>query len=110
MTTTSMNLEENLAGALCYVLGWLTGIIFLVLEKENRFVRFHAMQSLVTFLALFVISITVGMIPLIGWIISILLTPVGVILWLILMYKAYQGEMYKLPVIGDFVEKQLETK
>lgn len=105
-----MNLEENLAGALCYVLGWVTGIIFLVLEKENRFVRFHAMQSLVTFLALFAISIIVGMIPFIGWIISILLTPVGVILWLILMYKAYQGEMYKLPVIGDFAEKQLETK
>ncbi len=58
------------------------------------------MQSLVTFLALFAISITVGMIPLIGWIVSIRLTPVGVILWLILIYKAYQGEIFRILKIG----------
>ncbi len=106
-TKTALGLDENIAGLLCYVLGWITGIVFLVLEKENKFVRFHAMQSLATFLALFVISIVVGWIPFIGWIVSILITPFGLILWLLLMYKAYRGERFKLPIAGDFAEKQI---
>ena len=104
---TSLGLEENIAGLLCYVLGWVTGIVFLVLEKENKFVRFHAMQSLVTFLGLFVIAIVAGFIPFIGWIISILIAPLGLILWLLLMYKAFKGERFKLPIVGDFAEKQI---
>lgn len=52
---TALGIDENIEGLLCYVLGFLTGILFLVLEKDNKFVRFHAMQSIVTFLALFVI-------------------------------------------------------
>lgn len=104
---TALGVQENIAGLLCYVAGFITGIVFLVLEKENKFVRFHAMQSLVTFLALFVISIVGGFIPLVGWLISLLITPVGLVLWILLMYKAYQGQKFKLPVIGDFAEKQL---
>lgn len=101
MEKTSMGLEENIAGLLCYVLGWVTGIVFLVLEKENKFVRFHAMQSLVTFLPL-------SLIASIGWVISSLVGILALILWLILMFKAYQGEMYKLPIVGDFAEKQVK--
>lgn len=104
---TSLGLEENIEGLLCYVLGWVTGILFLVLEKENKFVRFHAMQSLVTFLGLFVIAVVIGWVPFIGWIISILIAPLGLILWLLLMYKAFKGERFKLPVVGDFAEKQI---
>ena len=104
MTKTSMGLEENIAGLLCYVLGWLTGIVFWVLEKENKFVRFHAMQSIATFLPLMVIVWVIGLIPFIGWAISPLIGLLALILWLILMFKAYQGEMYKLPVVGDFAE------
>jgi len=88
-------------------LGFITGIVFLVLEKENKFVRFHAIQSLATFLPLFVISIVIGWIPFIGVIISILIIPLGLILWLLLMYKAYKGERFKLPVVGYFAEKQI---
>ncbi|MCL0102682.1 DUF4870 domain-containing protein [Dehalococcoidia bacterium] len=104
---TALGLDENIAGLLCYVLGWITGIIFLVLEKENKFVRFHAMQSLATFLALFAISMVSGWIPVIGWIISVLIAPLGFILWILLMYKAYKGERFKLPIAGDFAEKQI---
>ena len=104
---TTLGLDENITGLLCYVLGWVTGIVFLVLEKENKFVRFHAVQSLATFLALFVISIVVGMIPFIGWIISILIAPLGVILWILLMYKAFKGEKFKLPIVGNFAEEQI---
>ncbi len=99
-----MGLEENIAGLLCYVLGWLTGIVFLVLEKENKFVRFHAIQSLATFLPLSIIAWVIGLIPFIGWVISSLIWILTLILWLILMFKAYKGEMYKLPVVGDFAE------
>lgn len=106
-TKTSMGLDENIEGLLCYVLGFITGIVFLVLEKENKFVRFHAMQSLTTFLALFVISVVIGWIPFIGVIISPLIGILGLILWLLLMYKAFKGERFKLPVVGDFAEKQI---
>ena len=103
-----MNLEENVAGFLCYVLGWVTGIVFLVLEKENKFVRFHAMQSLVAFLPLSVIALVFSFVPFIGGVISSLIWIIELILWLILMFKAYKGEMYKLPVVGDFAEDHIK--
>lgn len=96
--------NKNLMGAGAYLLGFVSGIVLLIIEKESKFVRFHAMQSTVTFGLLFIL----GLIPVIGWIAGILIAPVSLILWLVLMYKAYSGEMYKLPVIGDFAEKQLE--
>ena len=105
---TALGIDENIEGLLCYVLGFITGILFLVLEKDNKFIRFHAMQSIVTFLALFVILMVIGIIPFLGWILSGLIGLVGIILWLLLMFKAYQGEKYKLPIAGDFAEKQLQ--
>ena len=105
---TALGIDENIEGLLCYVLGFITGILFLVLEKDNKFIRFHAMQSIAVFLALFVISVVLGFIPVLGWIVSELIGIVGIILWLLLMLKAYQGEMYKLPIAGDFAEKQIK--
>lgn len=104
---TVLGVTENLEGLLCYVLGWVSGLVFLLIEQKNAFVRFHAMQSLVTFLALFVASLVVGFIPVLGILVSLLLWPLGLVLWIILMVKAYKGERYKLPVVGDFVEQQL---
>jgi len=98
---TSMGLDKNVAGALCYAFGWITGLIFLVMEKKSSFVRFHAMQSIVTFLVIQVFSF----IPLL----NLIVFPVSLILWIFLMFKAYQGEKYKLPVIGDFAEKQAQN-
>jgi uncharacterized membrane protein len=95
-------LPKNTAAALSYVLGWLTGIVFLLIEKDP-FVRFHAMQSIITFVLLTILA----MVPVVGWILSPLVMIVGFILWLVLIYKAYQGEEFKLPVIGDFAKKQL---
>lgn len=99
---TTTGLPKNTAAALSYVLGWLTGIVFLLLEKD-AFVRFHAMQSIITFGVLTLLSF----VPVIGWILSPLIMIVGFILWLVLIYKAYQGEEFALPVIGDFAKKQL---
>ena len=104
---TSTGLEQNVAGLLCYLVGWVTGLIFLLIEKENRFVRFHAMQSIVVFGALTVASIILSFIPFIGWIIGWLLGLLGLALWIVLMVKAYQNQMYKLPVAGDFAERHI---
>lgn len=99
--------NENMMGAVSYLLGFVTGIIMLLLEKQSKFVRFHAMQSTILFGGVFVINIALGFIPLLGWLAGILLSFVTFILWIVCMWKAFQGEMYKVPYVGDLAEKQL---
>jgi uncharacterized membrane protein len=103
---SSTGLEANLAAMLCYAIGWVTGLIFFVLEKDSRFVKFHAMQSIIVSLALSVVWYTLLMIPFIGWILSFILFPAGVVLWILLMVKAYNGEKFKMPLAGDIAEQQ----
>lgn len=100
---TGTGLPVNTAAALSYVFGWLSGIVLFLIEKDS-YVRFHAMQSIITFGLLSVAM----MVPVIGWVISPLLMILAFVLWIILIIKAYQGEKYKLPVVGDFAEKQAE--
>ena len=101
---TSLGMQANVAALLCYLLWFITGIIFYILEKENKFVRFHAMQSIVTFGFFFVLSIILGFMPFINFLI-IFVWIIEMILWVILMVKAYQGEHFKLPVAGDIAEQ-----
>jgi|BarGraNGADG00212_1021973.scaffolds.fasta_scaffold06186_2 uncharacterized membrane protein len=112
--TTASGLAQNVAGALAYLLGPITGIIFLVVEKENRFVRFHAMQSTVLSIAWIIVSVCLSFftaVPVLGWIVGLLTSLVlglaGFILWLVLMWKAFQGEEWELPIVGPFARKQL---
>jgi len=96
MNKTSIGLNENVAGLLCYLLGWVTGLIFILIEQENKFVRFHAMQSI----------LVGGIATLLSWI-PVLNVIVGIayfILWIVLMVKAYQGQKYMLPWIGNLAE------
>ena len=104
---TSSGLEENIAGLLCYLVWPITGIIFLILEKENRFIRFHALQSIITILLLGIMNYVFSAVPFIGWMISSLLSLLTVALWVVLMIKAYQKETFKLPIIGDIAEQQV---
>jgi uncharacterized membrane protein len=104
----STGLQPNLAGLLCYLAGFVTGIIFLIIEKDNKFVRFHAMQSIFVFGGLFVLNIVLSFIPFIGWILIPFVGIAGLIFWILLMFKAYNGETYKLPIVGDMAEKQLQ--
>ncbi len=104
-TTTKGN--ENLMGAASYLLGFVTGIIFLVVEKQSKFVRFHAMQSTILFGGIFIVNIALGFIPILGWLVGLLLSLAAFILWILCMWKAFQGEMYKVPYVGDIAEKQL---
>lgn len=96
-------LPKNTAAALCYLLGWVTGIVFLLVEKEDKFVRFHAMQSVITFGILTIASF----LPLIGWILSPFIMIIGFVLWLVLIIKAYQGEEFELPVVGKLARQWL---
>ena len=106
--TTAAGLDANLAGALAYAVGWVTGLAFYFLEPENRFVRFHALQSIIVFGGLSLAWMVALSIPFLGWIVAFLvIPPVSALLWLFLMYKAYQGERYKLPMVGDMVEQRL---
>jgi len=107
---TSLGMDENIEAALTYFLGFLTGILFFILEKDSKFVKFHAMQSIAIFIALFVINMVLGIILAItiaGLMLLPLIYLIEVILWIFLMYKAYKGEKFKLPVVGDFAEKQV---
>jgi len=105
MAKTSMELDENVAGLLCYILGWISGLVFFLIEKKNKFVRFHALQSIIVFGVLTLASIVLGWIPFIGWVISTIISVLAIVLWIILMIKAYQGEKFKLPWAGDLAEK-----
>jgi uncharacterized membrane protein len=100
-------LKKTTSGALAYVLGPITGIIFLVIDKDP-FVRFHAMQSTVVFIVLFVLQWILG-ITIILFPLSALIGIVSFILWLILIYKAWQGEQWEVPVLGK-VAKNLLNK
>jgi uncharacterized membrane protein len=125
MTKTSMNLEENIASMLCYIGAWITGIIFIAMEKENKTVRFHAWQSFLTFLPLTIVA------PIIGWIgapkwtggwyygnfdpgitaliwLSWIIYLMIFVLWLIFIIMAVQNKKFKLPIIGNIAEKQAQ--
>ncbi len=106
-TKTNVGLEPNVASLLCYLFGWVTGIIFFILEKENKLVRFHALQSIIVFGALTIAGALLDWIPFIGSFFSAVIGILAFILWIVLMIKAYQGEKYKIPWAGDFAEKQV---
>jgi len=108
--TTSIGMQPNLAALLCYVpyVGIIIAIVFFILEKENKFVRFYAMQSIILFATLFVLHallFPLALVPYIGFIAGYAIFAIGVILSIVLMVKAYQGEYFKLPIAGDIAEK-----
>ncbi len=99
---TSTGMKANLAALLCYIpfIALIAAIVFLIIEKENKFVRFHALQSIFLSAVLFILSI----IPFVNLLMVVIL-PLSLILYIILMIKSYQGEKMKLPGVGDLAEK-----
>jgi len=117
--TASAGLSDNAAGAICYLFGFITGILFLVLAPYNqsRNVRFNAFQSIFLNIAWFVLWIAVAIvsavlihIPFLGPVVSFLLwgcLSIGaLVIWLYMMFKTYNGEKIVLPIIGPMAEKQ----
>jgi uncharacterized membrane protein len=109
---TQSGLSENVAGLLCYVLGWITGLIFFLTDKRP-FVRFHAAQSIVVFGGLMIIRIVLSMLFIssrlagfsMGFGLLTLVGLLGVALWILLMVKAYQGEKFRIPVAADLADQ-----
>lgn len=119
----SLNLDPKVARVLCYVLGWITGLIFYFVEKEDPYIRFHAVQSIVTFGAITILMIGLSVIsfifmvafgflgflmPLVSGLFGLINLIIGigtVVIWILCMVKAYQEEDFKLPIVGDTAEK-----
>jgi uncharacterized membrane protein len=108
-TGTSTGLSPNIAGLLCYIAGWVSGIIFFVLEQKSKFVRFHAAQSIVAFGTITVAGIILGLIPVVGHAFSTIIGIIGFIVWIIMIVKASSGEWYKLPWAGDVAESMVAS-
>ncbi|HEY0762400.1 MAG TPA: DUF4870 domain-containing protein [Pyrinomonadaceae bacterium] len=121
---SSTGLDENIAALLSYVFGWVSGLIFFLIEKDSRLVRFHAMQSLLLQVVFVVLAIVIWVIVfvlviiasqvsgLLSTLVSIVATLIWIVLilgivvaWIMCLIKAYQSQYFKLPVIGNFAEK-----
>lgn len=102
---TAMGMKARTAGLLCYLFGWVGGLVFFLLERDSRFVRFHAVQSILFF----------GTVSILGWVCSFfpyalvglggVVGLIGFIGWIVLMVAAHRGRYYKLPVFGDLAEQ-----
>lgn len=109
---STMDIQPNLAALLSYLFGAIGGLIFFLMEKKNRYVRFHAMQSILVTAGVIVVDIVLAVldrIPVINFVSACIVSPIfglGVLaLWIFLMVQAFQGKMFKLPVIGDYAER-----
>ena len=109
-SASTAGLTDNIAGMLAYVT-IIPAIVFLLLEpyNRNRFIRFHSFQCIFLCIVLVVIHVVLLAVPIIGWAISIFVNLGALVLWIVLLLKAYQGQKFKLPVIGDLAEKQANT-
>lgn len=112
---SSTGLEPNVAALLAYLFGWVGGLVFFLIEKDNMYVRFHAMQSIllsglwvaliiVAQILIVILAIISSALAIIGTLLYIVVGLGGLGIWILMMVKAYQGEAYKLPFIGDIAE------
>ncbi len=105
MANTSTGLDEKIAGMLAYIVTWPSGIIFLILEPNNKYIRFHALQSILVFGALMVVGFIFGWMGTFGLIIRILISITAFVIWIILLVKSSQGQKYKVIWAGPLAEK-----
>jgi uncharacterized membrane protein len=111
-TESPLGLDSNISAALSYLFGFISGIFFLLLEKDNKFVKFHAIQSIIISICIFFILIPFSILNmLLPSILNLLLSCflmlfllAAFVMYLILMYKAYKNEQFKLPILGDIAE------
>ena len=121
---SSTGLDENIAALLSYVLGWIGGLIFFLIEKDSRLVRFHAMQSILLNVLAFIVGFVVWIVTFVLWIgaaaigdvVGTLFGLISMLIWVVFivgiiiagvmcLVKAFQGQYFKLPIIGNFAEK-----
>ncbi|MEZ4386128.1 MAG: hypothetical protein R3D98_00845 [Candidatus Krumholzibacteriia bacterium] len=108
MNNSSTGLPENVAATLCYAVFWISGLVFLLVEKRSRFVRFHAMQSVMAFGILAVANVVVQFVPFVGQAVGFVMGVITVAVWIVGMAQAWQGRRWKMPIIGEEAERQAE--
>jgi len=94
---SSLGIPPNVSGLLCYLAGWVTGLIFFLIEKENKFVRFHAMQAIILSVT-FTVLMFIPFVNIIAWF-------AWIILWVVMMVTAFQGKKVRLPFAADIADK-----
>ena len=115
-SSSGSGLPENVAGALAYFLGPLTGILFFIIDRRRPFVRFHALQAIGVCvlwvglsILLMILSVVLAVVPLVGWLVDLLvglgISLLGFALWLWLMYQAWSGRQWEFPAVGPYVRK-----
>ena len=121
---SSTGLDENVAALLAYIFGWISGLIFFLIEKESRLVRFHAMQSILLSAAAGILGFLIWFLSIISWIVlsqisgllsSLISMLVGLLAFVVFvgffiaailcLIKAYQGQYFKLPILGEYAQK-----
>ena len=102
---SSTNLDPKTGAFLSYLGFWVTGIIFLIIEQRNKYIRFHATQSIIVFGSLNIIGLLLQLIPFIGWFLGVIIGILAFVLWIVSMVKVYQKELFKLPVAGELAER-----
>lgn len=109
---TSLNLAPHVSAALSYVFGWISGLFFFLAERRNRFVRFHAMQSILVFIAVTIVWTVLKIIfalPIIGGILGCFLGPIfglaTFLIWVGLIVMAFLGREVRIPIIGDYAAR-----
>jgi uncharacterized membrane protein len=110
----SVDTNRNLVAALSYFLGFITGLIVYLVEKDDKFVRFHAMQSILIFGSLFVVNIIFELfirnfIGVFASVLSLAISLSALVVWVVSMIKAFRGEVYKWPVVGDIAERKVKN-
>jgi len=106
--TTSTGLDPNVAALLCYAGWWVSGIVFLIIEENDRFIRFHAFQSIIVFGVATIALLVFGWLPFVNLFMVPIIALVAIAIWIALMVKAYQGAKYKLWGAGDLAERWAE--
>ena len=106
-SASSTGLNSNLAAVLAYLFGCISGIVLLAVERQDRYVRFHALQSTLLFLGVLAVALVLSSLPLVGWFLNVIFSVAVGIVWLVLMFKAFTGQRYKLPYVGEIADRQI---
>ena len=107
MSGSGSDFHSHLLAVFAYVFGCFSGVLLLIVERHDRYVRFHAMQSTLTVLVVFVAALICASIPVVGRLLTAFLTFGAGVVWFVLMFKAFTGQRYKLPYVGEFADRQI---
>ncbi|PKM93406.1 MAG: hypothetical protein CVU84_15575 [Firmicutes bacterium HGW-Firmicutes-1] len=107
---SSLGMGENVAALLAIIFSPISSIVILVLEKDSKFVKFHAIQAIALSVVIIVLNIVLGFIPILGWIVLFFVNLGAFVLWIIVLIKAYQGEWFEIPLVGKFSMEQVNKQ